>query len=253
MTVVFVHGNPETAAIWDPLIAELGRSDVVAHDDVVALSPPGFGAPVPAGFGATAGEYCDWLIAELERLGGPVDLVGHDWGAGHVIGVVMRRRDLVRTWCIDVMGITHPDYVWHEAAQAWQTEGVGEEMVQAMVAASPEAETERYESLGIPAESARVLASAIDDDMGRCILALYRSAAQPALRNLGENVEAMAARPGLVIIAADDHYVGTEEMARAGAVRAGAEVRLLGGVGHWWMLQDPASGAAALADFWGER
>ena len=43
--VVLVHGNPETAAIWDPLIAELGR------DDVVALSPPGFGAPVPDGFG----------------------------------------------------------------------------------------------------------------------------------------------------------------------------------------------------------
>ena len=33
--IVFVHGNPETAAIWDPLIAALGR------DDVVALSPPG--------------------------------------------------------------------------------------------------------------------------------------------------------------------------------------------------------------------
>ena len=44
--IVFVHGNPETAAIWDPLIAALGR------DDVVALSPPGFGAPTPDGWAA---------------------------------------------------------------------------------------------------------------------------------------------------------------------------------------------------------
>ena len=43
MTLVLVHGNPETAAIWDDLREQLGR------DDVIALSPPGFGAPVPDG------------------------------------------------------------------------------------------------------------------------------------------------------------------------------------------------------------
>ncbi|MDT5218539.1 MAG: hypothetical protein QOF15_644, partial [Mycobacterium sp.] len=37
MTVVLVHGNPETAAIWGPLVDALGRKDVVR------LSPPGFG------------------------------------------------------------------------------------------------------------------------------------------------------------------------------------------------------------------
>ena len=50
---VLVHGNPETDAVRDPLLAELGR------DDVVCLSPPGFGAPIPPGFGATVGEYRD--------------------------------------------------------------------------------------------------------------------------------------------------------------------------------------------------
>jgi pimeloyl-ACP methyl ester carboxylesterase len=37
MTVVLVHGNPETDAVWDPVVELLGR------DDVVRLSPPGFG------------------------------------------------------------------------------------------------------------------------------------------------------------------------------------------------------------------
>ncbi|GHG22291.1 alpha/beta fold hydrolase [Amycolatopsis sp. A24] len=59
MPTVFVHGNPETAAVWDPLLAELARPDVVC------LSPPGFGAPLPAGFGATHADYRDWLVGKL--------------------------------------------------------------------------------------------------------------------------------------------------------------------------------------------
>ena len=47
MTVVLVHGNPVTDAIWNPLVDALGR------DDVVRLSPPGFGAPLPDEFPAT--------------------------------------------------------------------------------------------------------------------------------------------------------------------------------------------------------
>jgi len=54
MTVVLVDGNPETEAIWGPLVDALGRSDVVW------LSPPGFDAPLPVGFAATYLAYRDW-------------------------------------------------------------------------------------------------------------------------------------------------------------------------------------------------
>ena len=43
--------------------------------------------PVPDGFGATYLDYRDWLVGELERFDAPVDLVGHDWGGGHVVNV----------------------------------------------------------------------------------------------------------------------------------------------------------------------
>ena len=62
MTVVLVHGNPETEAIWGPLVDALGR------DDVVRLSPPGFGAPLPDDFPATYLAYRDWLEGELEGI-----------------------------------------------------------------------------------------------------------------------------------------------------------------------------------------
>ena len=56
MTVVLVHGNPETEAIWNPLVDALGR------DDVVRVSPPGFGAPLPDDFPATCLAYREWLV-----------------------------------------------------------------------------------------------------------------------------------------------------------------------------------------------
>ena len=95
MTVVLVHGNPETDAVWGPLVDALGR------DDVVRLSPPGFGAPLPDRFPATYLAYRDWLEDELEGFDEPVDLVGHDWGAAHVVNTVMHRPELVRSWAND--------------------------------------------------------------------------------------------------------------------------------------------------------
>ena len=176
MTVVFVHGNPETSAIWGPLVAALGR------DDVVLLSPPGFGAPLPKGFGATYLEYRDWLEAELAKIDGSIDLVGHDWGGGHVVNVVMHRPELVRSWASDVVGLFDPDYVWHDMAQVWQTPGAGEEMLQNMMGGGVEARTELMVSLGIPADIGAAIAEHQNDDMMAAILALYRSAAQPASR-----------------------------------------------------------------------
>ena len=244
MPAVFVHGNPESSAIWNLLIPQLQR------DDIVLLSPPGFGAPTPDGWHATRLEYVDWLVAMLEKIGEPVDLVGHDWGGGHVAGVALTRPDLLRSWTVDLAGVFHPDYVWHDMAQAWQTPSVGEEVVTAMVTAPLADRTAQFAELGMPQEIAAQVAAAGNEEMGRCILALYRDAAQPVMRELGQDLSVMRERPGLVIIAEQDTYVGTAAMAKDSAERAGAEVALLKDVGHWWMLQDPKAGAAVLNKFW---
>jgi pimeloyl-ACP methyl ester carboxylesterase len=94
---VFVHGGPETAAVWNPLLAELDRAGS-PRAGLICLSPPGFGAPLPTGFGATVGAYRDWLIGALETIGELVDLVGHDRGGAHVVNVAINRPDLLRSW-----------------------------------------------------------------------------------------------------------------------------------------------------------
>ncbi len=243
MPLVLVHGNPETPAIWHDMIEHLDA------DDVVTLSPPGFGAPVPDGFGATSDDYLDWLVGELENIDGPVDLLGHDWGGGHVMRVAMNRPDLIRSWIMDIAGCFDPEYVWHDAAQGWQTDGVGEEAVAAMAGAPLEAKEAQFEGLGMSKDAAKDVAAAVNDDIAACILKLYRSAAQPFMAQLGESLGDAKARPGLVIIATEDHYTGGETLARRSAERAGAEVALLEQLGHWWMCQDPARGAAVVNGF----
>ena len=242
--VVLVHGNPETAAIWQPLIEVLGTAGVET------LSPPGFGAPVPDGFGATADEPGGVVVGELETGREPVDLVGHDWGGGHVARVAIERPDLIRSWAIDVGGCLAPDYVWHDLAQVWQTPGAGESAIAGMLATPVAERAAQYEALGMTPDIAKAVAAAADEAMGRCILALYRSAAQPAMARLGEQLGTAAARPGLVIIPTEDGYTGGERRARWAAEKAGANVAILPGLGHWWMLQDPRAGASALREFW---
>ncbi len=248
-TTVLVHGNPETAAIWGPLtvaLAERGRTDVIA------LSPPGFGAPVPDGFDPTMDAYAEWLVAELDTIaadGSEIDLVGHDWGAGHVYGALSRRPDLVRTWAGDIAGVVHRDYVWHDMAQAWQTPDVGEQVVEGMASSTHADKVALFEGLGLPPAIADDLAAGLDAEMGRCVLRLYRTGAQPAVGELGDRLASMSLPPGLVVDAELDAYVPSElsvDVAR----RLGADVLRLDGRGHWWMVDDVAPVADSLVAFW---
>jgi pimeloyl-ACP methyl ester carboxylesterase len=241
---VFVHGNPETSAVWGPLLGELDR------DDVVCLSPPGFGAPLPRGFEPTMTAYRDWLIARLEAFRHPVDLVGHDWGGGHVLNVAMARPDLIRSWVSDAAGVFDPEYEWHPLARIWQTPGDGEQLVEKMFAAPLQQRIAAMGDLGIASPVAERLAAGQDDQMGRAILVLYRSADKPALAAAARHASTAAARPGLAISPADDDTTGSEQGRRRFAELAGAEVTVLAGVGHWWMVQDPREGARTLTEFW---
>ncbi len=248
-TVVLVHGNPETAAIWGPLTAALHER---GQTNVVALSPPGFGAPVPDGFDPTMDNYAAWLVTELDAIratGSEIDLLGHDWGAGHVYGALARRPDLLRTWTGDIAGVLHTDYVWHDMAQAWQTPDIGEQVIEAMTGGSVDDRTAIFIGLGLPEHIAAELGAAADSTMGRCILRLYRTGAQPAVGQLGDRLATMALPPGLVVDAELDEYISSD-LSNEVAQRLGAEVLRLDGRSHWWMVSDVDPVADALVAFW---
>lgn len=246
MTVVLLHGNPETPVIWEPLVAELGRTDVVTPQ------LPGFGCPVPDGFGATKEDYVAWFTGVIEGLvaeHGPVDFVGHDWGGGIGMRVVATRPELFRTWACDVLGLFHPDYVWHDFAQIWQSPA-GEQYFADQMATPAADRVALYEMIGIPRATGEQLVAVADDVMSASILSLYRSAAQPAMKEWGEAIGPAGTLPGLAIIAPNDPFVRGEDLGAEVADRLGATRHVLDGQGHWWMLGDPVAGAAMLREFW---
>ena len=237
MPAVFVHGVPDTDRMWDALRSHLHRADVVA------VSLPGFGAPLPPGFDPVKESYVDWLIGEIARLGEPVDLVGHDWGSLLVQRAVSLRPDLVRTWaCGD--GPIDVDYVWHDTAQQWQTPEVGEQMM-AMV--TPEMLEEGLVVNGVPRAYAKEAVAHVDETMQRCILRLYRSAVHVG-REWQPDVEKIS-KPALILWSKDDPFV-TPVFAQRLAERVRGQLILFEGCGHWWPLERPAEAAAALERFW---
>ena len=74
MPAVLVNGVPDTTALWGPVREHLTR------EDLITAAPPGFGSPVPDGFGATKEEYVAWLVGELEA--------GRDWNGTYLEGML---------------------------------------------------------------------------------------------------------------------------------------------------------------------
>jgi pimeloyl-ACP methyl ester carboxylesterase len=130
------------------------------------------------------------------------------------------------------------------------TPGEGEQLVNTMLGGTVQDRAEQMTGLGIPMDIATSIAAAQGPEMGRAILSLYRSARQPAMAEAGRALENAAARPGLSLLATEDPYIGSDELRRRAADRAGARTEVLDGLGHWWMVQDPARGAAVLTHFW---
>lgn len=241
MTAVLLHGVPETAELWDDLRAELSGIETAA------LSMPGFATALPDGFEATKEGYLSWLTGELESLGEPVDLVGHDWGGILAVRLALTRPELVRTWATDAIAIFDPSARWHDLAQVWQTPGAGEEFMANLEGQSAQERAALLTGAGMPEGYATRAAQSIAPTMNRAILELYRSATD-VHGDWGADLGATE-RPGLAVIASEDPFSAAGQATEV-AERLGLDVRTLDGLGHWWMVEDPARGAELLRDFW---
>jgi pimeloyl-ACP methyl ester carboxylesterase len=237
MPVVFVHGVPDTKSVWRPVAGHLERKDVLA------LSLPGFGAPLPAGFEPTKDGYAGWLLGELRGIEGPIDLVGHDWGSMLVVRAVSVAPGIVRSWCGGGAPID-PDYIWHDTAQAWQTPGRGEQM---MAQITPALMKANLVAQGQPPDMAADSAAAFDDTMKASILSLYRSAVTVGREWLDDLARITA--PGLVLWGDEDPFA-RPEFGEKLAARTRAQFAKIENSGHWYQAQQARETAELLQRFW---
>jgi pimeloyl-ACP methyl ester carboxylesterase len=243
MTVVLVHGSPETKAIWGPLAAVLGRPSQ-------ALGLPGFGTPRPRGFRGGKDDLAAWLAGELGRVEGPVDLVGHDVGGLLAMRVATAFDVPLRSWVADVPEIFHPAFEWPERVRRLQTPGVGEELLRTTREApvgDPAGTAARLKNVGLPWDLAVAVGSAHDETMSRSILDFYRSAAPNVAADWWKDARPTRSR-GLVLLLPDPPEVEVRSLEVA--ARLGAETARMGDLEHCWMAQAPEFTAVVLERFW---
>ena len=242
---LFLHGVPDSPAIWRPLLAALDLVD--ASVTVPAL--PGFTAQLPEGFPATKEAYADWAIGQDEVLfaaHGPIDIVGHDWGALIAQRVAMLRPDLLRSWAIS-NAVIDPDYRGHRVARIWNTPILGEIF---MALSKPAKLAEGLVAQGMPANiAAEEAAQWAHKDKRRAILKLYRSAKGLSFEHdWARDIDKLPAQ-GALIWGADDPYVPLS-VAQRFAANTGIPLTVIEGAGHWAIAERPAEVAAALHRFW---
>ncbi|MFI6876149.1 alpha/beta fold hydrolase [Streptomyces sp. NPDC050400] len=238
MPAILIHGVPDTHHVWDGVRQHLTRTDVEAWD------LPGFGAPRPNGFGSTKEEYVDWLIRRLERVGEPVDLVGHDWGCILTLRVAYLRPDLVRTWA-GGNGPVNSAYVWHPLAKIWQDQVEGDRFMREL---RPEPFAQDLAAgFDVPIRLAKEMASRVDEPMKDSVLKLYRSAVTMGAE-WEPGLKAVSA-PCLVFWGALDPACQIEFGRKLGAsLHASSVVEM--DCNHWPVLQRPAEVAELLEGHW---
>ena len=102
--VVLLHGFPERSTTWRdvvPLLHERGYRTIAM--DQRGYSP---GARPKHRWNYRVGHLVGDLVALVDEIGGPVHLVGHDWGAVVAWSAAMQRPELLRT--LTAISVPHP-------------------------------------------------------------------------------------------------------------------------------------------------
>ncbi|MGL3819580.1 alpha/beta fold hydrolase [Sphingopyxis sp. R3-92] len=242
---LFLHGVPDSPAIWRPLLAALDLGDT----PVAVPALPGFTGPLPAGFPATKEAYADWAVGQAEALfaaHGPIDIVGHDWGALIAQRAAMLRPDLFRSWAVS-NAVIDPDYRGHRIARIWNTPILGEIF---MAISRPAALAKGLAGQGMPDDiAAEEAAQWANKDKRRAILRLYRSAKGLSFEHDWARDIGILPENGTLIWGEADPYVDLS-VAQRFAANTGTPLAVIEGAGHWAIAERPAEVAAALTAFW---
>lgn len=242
---LFLHGVPDSPAIWRPLLAALALGDTPVS--VPAL--PAFTGPIPAAFPATKEAYADWAVGQAELLfaqHGAIDIVGHDWGALIAQRAAMLRPDLFRSWAVS-NAVIDPDYRGHRIARIWNTPVLGEIF---MALSAPAKLAEGLVRQGVPADIATEEAAQwANKDKRRAILKLYRSARGLSFEHDWALDIGKLPANGTLIWGAGDPYVELS-VAERFAAHTGIGLTVIEGAGHWAIAERPHDVAVALQTFW---
>ena len=218
--LVLVHGTAADHTRWAPVLPAFS-----AHFTVYACDRRGRGASGDGSSYAMEREFED-IAAVVDGIGGPVDLVGHSYGALCALEACARAKHLRRLVLYEPpipagVPITPPDIV--DRLQALLDAGDREEVVATFLREVPRVPAEQLELMrSLPAWRARVRAAATIPrelrahnayaflpetfrDVGVPVLMLLGSESPPFFRAALERVQAAVPSAQLVVLAGQQH------------------------------------------------
>lgn len=242
--VLFLHGNPDTGAMWAGVIDRMGEGFRCIAPDL-----PGFGrSGVPNDFDPSLDGLARFLEAFVVAAGlsTPIDLVGHDFGG--IFGLAWAIRNPARVRRISILNTNFfSDYRWHNWARIWRTPVLGE-LSMALMNRWTFVQQMRRDSPGLSDVHLRETYARITPAMKRMVLRLYRAtdsanyaAWQSGLERLMRGV------PSCVFWGDRDPYIEPRFADRFGA----REVHHFAQYGHFLPVEAPEEIAERLRAFLG--
>jgi pimeloyl-ACP methyl ester carboxylesterase len=242
VSILLLHGIPDTGRAWDPLVAELAPSFRCVAPDL-----PGFGTRVPPARLAGLGALRDIVdeLASSEGLPDRVTLVAHD--VGGLFGLawaVARPQRLDRLVLLNTS--VFPDRRWHWGARLLRTPVIGELALFCQPRPAFRAEMRRASAGNLGRAAIDEVHAAFGREARRTALAFYRMQTPELLSGLPEAVRDLtAAIPTLVLWGGRDPYLPADYADRFGA----GTVKLYPDIGHWPHREAPGRIAADIRAF----
>ena len=241
--VLLLHGNPDTADLWDDVVARLQQQYRCIVPDL-----PGFGrSTAPREMGCSFGDLGDFLDGLVQAVGAPLplDLAAHDFGGAYGMAWAIQHPEKVRR----IVVVNHPffiaDYRWHLWARLWRTPVLGEATLRTLNWPAFY-RIVRYGSRRLTGEYIRRSYSFITPGWKQRVLCLYRAAGPAAFREWEPRMQRLTAQvPVLVLWGSHDPYIPPWVADRFGAERV---VRFPDS-GHWTPAEVPDRVAREIQDF----
>jgi pimeloyl-ACP methyl ester carboxylesterase len=243
--VVFVHGNPGSRLDWHALLSETG-----GFARAVAFDMPGFGrADKPATFDYSVPGYARFISGALKELGvGHAHLVLHDFGGAWGLAWAATEPDAFASVVI-INTPTVSGYRWYPLAKVWRTPGAGELLHWTLTKPTFRMLLRRGQPKGLPREAVERMARDYDRGTQRAVLRLYRASAAAKLVPAPASFFAALRRPARIVWAEQDIYIPNRFAEKHREAFPLADIVYLPQSGHFPMLDDPASTAAAVIPF----
>lgn len=239
--VLFLHGVPDSAELWDATIAGVADRYACYAPDFQGIHR----SAVNPDFDYSFDGYADWVEALVVALGidRPITLVAHDWGG--LIGLAWASKYPHRIARIVAMNTAFTSrYRWHAWARIWRTPLLGELSMWLMTRRVLAMELRRGSRKLTPAQMDEIWRATPSKMSAKMtILKLYRSADPAALVAWEPQWQALAAKvPVKILWGAHDPYLPRW---LADSFHTD-DVEIVEGSGHWVPAEAPERLIAAL-------